>query len=202
MILTMTKYHENLLRYSPLSLLFVVRIFSSLETNMVPKIPNETFFRITRYLCSQSLGILVSIFSLFFSSDWWLSRISVDRPRMKKMRWGYDIPQLKSSTTVCHEIMAWMKRFSLSAVSPFLFFLFFMFISTSGFSLYQIKVSLTYFFFFFVLSTVCHSFPCVFSLAGQQSRWGRLQDPTEACWRGTCGSGEFQSRRSPGCRWR
>ena len=50
MILTMTKYHENLLRDSPLSLLFIVKIFSSLETKMVLKIPNETFLRITQYL--------------------------------------------------------------------------------------------------------------------------------------------------------
>ena len=50
MILTMTKYHENLLRDSPLSLLFIVKIFSSLETKMVLKTPNETFLRITRYI--------------------------------------------------------------------------------------------------------------------------------------------------------
>ena len=50
MILTMAKYHENLLRDSPLSLLFIVKFFSSLETKMVVKIPNETFLRITRYL--------------------------------------------------------------------------------------------------------------------------------------------------------
>ena len=49
MILTMTKYHENLLRDSPLSLLFIVKMFSSLETKMVLKTPNETFLRITRY---------------------------------------------------------------------------------------------------------------------------------------------------------
>ena len=53
MILTMTKYHENLLRDSLLSLLFIVKFFSSLETKMVLKIPNETFLRITRYLASQ-----------------------------------------------------------------------------------------------------------------------------------------------------
>ena len=39
MILTMTKYHKNLLRDSPLSLLFIVKLFSSLETKMVLKIP-------------------------------------------------------------------------------------------------------------------------------------------------------------------
>ena len=50
MILTMTKYHENLLRVSPLSLLSMVKFLSSLETNMVLKIPNKTFLRITRYL--------------------------------------------------------------------------------------------------------------------------------------------------------
>ena len=49
MILTMTKYHENLLRDSPLSLLSVVKFLSSLETKKVLKIPNETFLRITRY---------------------------------------------------------------------------------------------------------------------------------------------------------
>ena len=51
MILIMTKYHENLLNDSPLSLLSVVKFFSSLETKMIIKIPNETFFRITRYQC-------------------------------------------------------------------------------------------------------------------------------------------------------
>ena len=50
MILTVTKYHENLLRDSPLSLLFIVKFSSSLETNMVLKIPNETFLRNTRYV--------------------------------------------------------------------------------------------------------------------------------------------------------
>ena len=49
MILTITKYHENLLRESTLSLLFMVKFFSSLETKMIPKKPNETFLRITRY---------------------------------------------------------------------------------------------------------------------------------------------------------
>ena len=50
MILTVTKYHENLLRDSPLSLLFTVKLLSSLETKMILKIPNETFLRITRYV--------------------------------------------------------------------------------------------------------------------------------------------------------
>ena len=49
MILTMSKYHENLLSNSPMSLLFIVKFFSSLETKMVLKTPNETFLRITRY---------------------------------------------------------------------------------------------------------------------------------------------------------
>merc|ERR1711989_110701 len=49
MILTLTKYHENLFRDSPLSLLFMVKFLSSLETKMVLKIPNKTFLRITRY---------------------------------------------------------------------------------------------------------------------------------------------------------
>ena len=48
MILTMTKYHENLLKDSPLSLLFVVKFFSFLETKKVLKIQNETFLRNTR----------------------------------------------------------------------------------------------------------------------------------------------------------
>ena len=48
MSLTMTKYHENLLSDSPLSLLFIVKLFSSLETKMILKAPNETFLRITR----------------------------------------------------------------------------------------------------------------------------------------------------------
>ena len=51
-ILTMTKYHENLLR--DLSLLFIVNSLSFLETKMVLKIPNETFLRITRYLRRMS----------------------------------------------------------------------------------------------------------------------------------------------------
>ena len=49
MTLTMTTYHENLLRDGPLSVLFIVKFFSSLETKMVPKIPNETFIRITQF---------------------------------------------------------------------------------------------------------------------------------------------------------
>ena len=50
MILTMTKYHVNLPRDSPLSLLFIVKVFSSFETKLVLKISNETFSRITRFL--------------------------------------------------------------------------------------------------------------------------------------------------------
>ena len=49
MILTVTKYHENLLKVSSLSLLSMVKFLSSLETKIVLKIPNETFLRITRY---------------------------------------------------------------------------------------------------------------------------------------------------------
>ena len=49
MALTMTKHHENLLRYSTLSLLSMIKLFSSLETKMILKIPNETFLRITWY---------------------------------------------------------------------------------------------------------------------------------------------------------
>ena len=37
MILTMAKYHENLLRDDPLSLLAIVKIFSSSETQMILK---------------------------------------------------------------------------------------------------------------------------------------------------------------------
>ena len=50
MILMMAKYHENLLIHRTLSLLFIVKFFSSLETKMILKIPNKTFLRITRYL--------------------------------------------------------------------------------------------------------------------------------------------------------
>ena len=49
MILTMAKYHENLVRDSPLSLLSIIKILSPLETKMIVKVPNETFLRITRY---------------------------------------------------------------------------------------------------------------------------------------------------------
>ena len=49
MILTLTKYHENLLRDGTLSLLSMVKFFSSLEVKMILKIPNKTFLRITRY---------------------------------------------------------------------------------------------------------------------------------------------------------
>ena len=49
MILTSTKYHGNLLRDSPLSLLSIVKFFSSFEPKKVLKVPNETFLRITRY---------------------------------------------------------------------------------------------------------------------------------------------------------
>ena len=50
MILTMTKYHENLLNDSPLSLFSTVNFFPPLKTDMILKRPNETFLRITRYL--------------------------------------------------------------------------------------------------------------------------------------------------------
>ena len=65
-VLTMTKFQENLLRDSPLSLLFTVKIFSILETKMVLKIPNETFIKITRNevgLCVQGKSADASIAS-------------------------------------------------------------------------------------------------------------------------------------------
>ena len=49
-ILTMAKYHENLLKDSTFSLLFPVKFFSSLKTKMRLKTPNETFSRNTRYM--------------------------------------------------------------------------------------------------------------------------------------------------------
>ena len=49
-ILTIAKYHKNLLRDSTLSVLFMVKLFSSLETRMILKTRNETFLRITRYI--------------------------------------------------------------------------------------------------------------------------------------------------------
>ena len=51
MILTMTKYREHLLRDwdSSLSLPPTVKFFSSSETKMILKIPNEAFWRMTRY---------------------------------------------------------------------------------------------------------------------------------------------------------
>ena len=55
----MTKYPENLLRDSPLSLLFIVKFFSSLESKTVLKIPNETFLRITLYIQNERRETLV-----------------------------------------------------------------------------------------------------------------------------------------------
>ena len=55
MILTITKYHKNLLRDSPLPSLSIVKFLSSLETKMILKIPNETFLRITRYNYNNSI---------------------------------------------------------------------------------------------------------------------------------------------------
>ena len=49
MILTMTNYHEKLLGDSPLSLLCIVKFFSSLKTKMILKVTNKTLLRITRY---------------------------------------------------------------------------------------------------------------------------------------------------------
>ena len=74
MILTMTKYHEHLLRDSPLSLLFMVNFFSSLETKMVKKIPNETFLRITRYTLSFLFPYTVDFHSNQLQGDVDLAR--------------------------------------------------------------------------------------------------------------------------------
>ena len=64
MILTMTKYHENLLRDSPLSLLSIVKLFSSLETKKVQKVRNETFLRITRYHLQFDYMKLLSVITI------------------------------------------------------------------------------------------------------------------------------------------
>ena len=67
MILTMAKYHKSLLKDSTLSLLCIVKFFSSLETKMIQKRPNETFLRDTLYLANLPMPHLVF-------SDWGLSR--------------------------------------------------------------------------------------------------------------------------------
>ena len=53
MILTMAKYHENLLKDCTLSLLFIVQFFSPLEIKIILKRSNETFLRIIRYLAEK-----------------------------------------------------------------------------------------------------------------------------------------------------
>ena len=55
MFLTMAKYQENLLKDSTLSLLFIVKFYSSLKTKMMLKTPNETFLKITRYQLTPGL---------------------------------------------------------------------------------------------------------------------------------------------------
>ena len=62
----MFKYHETLLRDSLLSLLSIVKFFSSLESKMILKMPNETFLRNTLYLstvlhCKHSFSSRSSI---------------------------------------------------------------------------------------------------------------------------------------------
>ena len=49
MVLTMTKYRENLLRDRSTVSLSIVNHFSSLETRMILKIPYETFLWFTQY---------------------------------------------------------------------------------------------------------------------------------------------------------
>ena len=62
MILTMAKYHENLLKDGTLSLLFIVQFFSPLETKIILKRPNETFLRITQYnlVCNRWMHVLTA----------------------------------------------------------------------------------------------------------------------------------------------
>ena len=70
MIVTMTKYHENMLKDSPLTLLSVVISFTFLETKKVLKIPNETFLKITRYIYSQyTQAMLILLIRHGWSSD-------------------------------------------------------------------------------------------------------------------------------------
>ena len=71
MILTMAKYHENLHRDSTLSLLSMVKFFSSLETKMIQKIPNETLLRITRYF-----NMKLSAWNEVSFSVWQLKHVS------------------------------------------------------------------------------------------------------------------------------
>jgi len=82
MFLTMAKYHENLLKDSTLSLLLIVKFFSSLKTKMILKTPNETFLRITRYkLCivghpftCPSHSMKLALF-LFFATAWMFHKL-------------------------------------------------------------------------------------------------------------------------------
>ena len=84
MILTSTKYHGNLLRDSPLFLLSIVKLFSSLETKKVLKIANETFLRITRYFrlrmrCTRKYAkILSSLISVVYKYRVILKKVSFD----------------------------------------------------------------------------------------------------------------------------
>jgi len=58
MILTIAKYHENLLKDSLLSLLFIAKFFSPLETQKILKTPNRTFLKITRYKYNNIIVIV------------------------------------------------------------------------------------------------------------------------------------------------
>ena len=55
MILTMAKCHENLLKESILSLLFIVKFFFPSETKIILKMPNNPFLRIFRYFLDSDL---------------------------------------------------------------------------------------------------------------------------------------------------
>ena len=80
----MAKYHENLLKDSTLSLLFIVKLFSSLEKKKTLKMPNETFLKITRYFFLMSSFLLLLLqflsslrLSVLLCCCWWpCSRLS------------------------------------------------------------------------------------------------------------------------------
>ena len=108
MILTMTEFHENLLRDSPLSLLSIVKLFSSLETKMILQIPNKSFLRITRYSLLRRIQACAPLTFLFTRSL--IQSLTPKRVRMTSL---YSKSKMKKLQFDLYKIMVGKLRFEL-----------------------------------------------------------------------------------------
>ena len=123
-ILTMTVYHETLLRDGPSSLLSMVNFFSSLEPKMILKIPNKTFLRITRYLYNTVMIMWQLLPKMEFrcrqrkTERWRLEKVWLGEVENNRVRIGFLIRERKRLRTVLNVVSKTRSKWSWQMYEP------------------------------------------------------------------------------------